>query len=174
MVFYLLKWLNDINKIKEGFIMNNQKYMKIALALARKAARNGDVPVGAIVVDQPGNIIGKGYNKKEAQQNALKHAEIIAINQACKKLGNWRLENCVIYSTLEPCLMCLGAILETRIKWVIFGLASEKFGYVMKLDQFRKAKEFRRSINYTYELTLDSKEMLQSFFNKLRNQNDMI
>lgn len=154
--------------------MNNKEYMKIALLLAKKAVKNGDVPVGAIIVDQDGNILGKGYNKKEKDQDPTKHAEIIAISKACKKVGSWRLENCVIYSTLEPCLMCLGAILQTRINLIVFGLASEKFGCVMKLDKLRADKNFNHSINYTYELTLDSKEMLQAFFSKLRHQNDMI
>lgn len=155
-------------------MMNNQKYMKIALSLAKKAENNGDIPVGAIVVDKDGNILGKGYNKKEKEKDSIKHAEIIAISNACKKIGSWRLENCIIYSTLEPCLMCLGAILESRINSVVFGLASEKFGCINLLDKLKNNKDFNHSINYTYDLTLFSREMLQSFFNKLRSQNDII
>lgn len=156
------------------YLMNNQKYMKIALDLAKKAETNRDIPVGAIVVDKNGNILGKGYNKKEKDQNSIKHAEIIAISNACKKNGSWRLEDCTIYSTLEPCLMCLGAILESRISLIVFGLVSEKFGCINLLDKLKNNKDFNHSINYSYDLTLFSREMLQSFFNKLRNQNDII
>lgn len=159
-------------KVKQ--LMNNQKYMNIALSLAKKAEINGDIPVGAIVVDRDGNIIGKGYNKKEKDQDSIKHAEIIAISNACKKIASWRLEDCVIYSTLEPCLMCLGAILESRISSIVFGLVSEKFGSIKLLDKLKNNQVLNHSVNYTYDLTLFSREMLQSFFNKLRNQNDII
>ncbi|MGL5268627.1 MAG: nucleoside deaminase [Spiroplasma sp.] len=154
--------------------MEHKKYMKIALSLAKKAIKNGDIPIGAIVVDRDGNILGRGYNRKEKENNPIKHAEVIAISKACKKVGSWRLENCIIYSTLEPCLMCLGAILQTRINWIIFGLASEKFGCVKTLDKLRTSKNFNNSIQYTYEFTLDSKKMLQFFFTELRTQSDMI
>ncbi|MDQ7982966.1 MAG: nucleoside deaminase [Spiroplasma sp.] len=158
--------------------MDNQKYMEIALSLAKKAELNGDIPVGAVVIDENGNVLGKGYNKKEKDKDPIRHAEMIAISNASKKIGSWRLENCIIYSTLEPCLMCLGAILESRINLVVFGLTSEKFGSVRILDKLKDTKDFNHSINYTYDLTLSSRktsrEMLQSFFNKLRNQNDII
>lgn len=149
--------------------MNSKKYMKIALGLAKKAASNGDIPVGAIVVDQTGKIIGRGYNRKEKDCDPIKHAEIIAISQACKKIGSWRLENCVLYSTLEPCLMCLGAILQARIAWIIFGLESEKFGCITTLEKLKISENLNHSVGYTYELALESKEMLQAFFSKLRS-----
>lgn len=155
-------------------MIEHKKYMKVAVSLAKKAIKNGDIPIGAIVIDKNGNILGKGYNRKEKENNPIKHAEIIAISKACKKIDNWRLQDCIIYTTLEPCLMCLGAILQTRISWIVFGLASEKFGSVKTLDKLRTSKKFDHSIRYTYELTLDSKEMLQSFFGKLRSQNDII
>lgn len=148
--------------------------MKIALKLANKAAKNGDIPVGAVVVDQTGKIIGKGYNRKEKEQNPVKHAEVIAIMQACKSIGSWRLENCILYSTLEPCLMCLGTILQARISKIVFGLESDKFGCIKTLEKLKTNENFTNSINYSYELDLASKEMLQSFFSKLRSQNDMI
>lgn len=152
----------------------HKKYMKIALDLAKKAIVNGDIPIGAVIVDKNGNILGRGYNRKEKENNPIKHAEIIAISKACKKVGRWRLENCTIYSTLEPCLMCLGAILHARINWIVFGLTSEKFGCVQTLDKLRTTKNFDHSIGYSYEPSVDSKELLQAFFGKLRNQNDMI
>lgn len=154
--------------------MNNKKYMKVAVNLAKKALKNNDIPIGSIVVDQKGTIIGRGYNRKEKDQNPFHHAEVIAIQQACKKRGSWRLEECVIYSTLEPCLMCLGAILQARITWIVFGLASEKFGSIKTLDKLKLKENFNHPVGYTYEPISDSKEMLQAFFNQLRAQNDMI
>lgn len=154
--------------------MNNKQYMDVALALAKKATKKGDIPVGAVVVDQAGKIIGRGYNRKEIEQNPIKHAEIIAISKACKKVGSWRLEECVIYSTLEPCLMCLGTILQTRIKWIVFGLESEKFGSIKTLEKLKTTANINYSVGYTYESTAESKEMLQAFFGKLRTRNGMI
>lgn len=95
-------------------------YMGRALRLAKKAASMGEVPVGAVIV-KDGKVIATGYNKRETLKNALAHAEIIAINRACRKLGGWRLHMCDIYVTLEPCPMCAGAIINARIKTVYIG-----------------------------------------------------
>ena len=97
-----------------------EKYMKAALKLAHKAAEEGEVPVGAVVVCD-GKIVGRGRNRRETKKNALHHAEIEAIEKACKKLGGWRLHRCDLYVTLEPCPMCAGAIINARIKTVYFG-----------------------------------------------------
>ena len=94
--------------------------MKTALDYAQKAFDLGEVPVGAVIVKN-GEIIGTGYNMRETKQNALSHAEIEAINNACKNTGTWRLDGCEMYVTLEPCPMCTGAIIKARIKTVIFG-----------------------------------------------------
>jgi tRNA(adenine34) deaminase len=107
--------------------MKDEKYIKIALLEAKKAANIGEVPVGAVIVFED-KIIAKGYNKRETKKNALLHAEIIAIDKACKKLGSWRLENCELYVTLEPCPMCGGAIINSRIKRVVFGAYDNKSG----------------------------------------------
>lgn len=104
-----------------------QKYMKEALRLARKAADEGEVPVGAVVVCE-GKIVGRGRNRREGKKNALHHAEIEAIQKACKKLGGWRLHKCDLYVTLEPCPMCAGAIINARIKTVYFGASDAKAG----------------------------------------------
>ncbi|MBE4704195.1 nucleoside deaminase [Spiroplasma platyhelix] len=154
--------------------MNNKKYLKVAVSLAKKAIKNNDIPVGAVVVDQNGRIIGRGYNRKEKDQNPFHHAEVIAIQQACKQRGSWRLEECIIYSTLEPCLMCLGTILQARISWIVFGLESEKFGSIKTLEKLKINENFNHSVGYTYEPIADSKEMLQAFFGQLRTQNGMI
>lgn len=94
--------------------------MTRAIELARIAAQEGEVPVGAVVV-KDGKIIGEGYNMREQKNNALSHAEIEAINAACNNLGDWRLDGCTIYVTLEPCPMCAGAIINSRIREVVFG-----------------------------------------------------
>ena len=104
-----------------------EKYMKAALRLAQKAAEEGEVPVGAVVVCE-GRIVGRGRNRRETKKNALHHAEIEAIGKACKKLGGWRLHQCDLYVTLEPCPMCAGAIINARIKTVYYGAPDPKAG----------------------------------------------
>lgn len=104
-----------------------EKYMKAALKLARKAADEGEVPVGAVVVCD-GKIVGRGRNRRETKKNALCHAEIEAIHKACKKLGGWRLHRCDLYVTLEPCPMCTGAIINSRIKTLYYGAPDPKAG----------------------------------------------
>ena len=104
-----------------------EKYMKAALKLAHKAAEEGEVPVGAVVVCD-GKIVGRGRNRRETKKNALHHAEIEAIEKACRKLGGWRLHRCDLYVTLEPCPMCAGAIINARIKTVYFGAFDPKAG----------------------------------------------
>lgn len=105
----------------------DKKYMKAALKLAQKAADEGEVPVGAVVVCE-GKIVGRGRNRRETKKNAIHHAEIEAIEKACKKLGGWRLHKCDLYVTLEPCLMCTGAIINARIKTLYYGAKDEKAG----------------------------------------------
>lgn len=105
----------------------NREFMLEALKLAKEAAEKGEVPVGAVIV-KDGKIIAKGRNMREQKQNALSHAEIEAINNACKSLGSWRLDGCELYVTLEPCPMCTGAIINARIKSVIFGAYDLKAG----------------------------------------------
>lgn len=96
------------------------RFMKRAIELAKRASALGEVPVGAVIV-KDGEIIGEGYNMRELKNNSLSHAETEAINNACKKTGDWRLDGSTIYVTLEPCLMCTGAILNSRIKEIVFG-----------------------------------------------------
>ena len=100
------------------------KFMEEAIRLAKKANSKKEVPIGAVIVRND-KIISRGFNKREKSKNALNHAEIIAINKACKKLKEWRLENCTLYVTLEPCPMCAGAIANARIKKIFYG-AKEK------------------------------------------------
>lgn len=106
--------------------MKNE-FMREALRQAKKAAAIGEMPVGAVIV-RDGEIISRGYNKRESKKNALLHAEMIAIDRACRKLGGWRLPGCEMYVTLEPCPMCAGAILNSRIEKVYYGASDEKSG----------------------------------------------
>ena len=107
--------------------MEDREFMLAALELAGEAAAEGEVPVGCVVV-RNGEIVGRGRNRREKGKNALAHAEIEAINDACRYLGGWRLWECTLYVTLEPCPMCAGAIVNARIKRVVFGASDEKCG----------------------------------------------
>ena len=101
----------------------NEKYMSLALKEAKKASMNGDIPVGCVIIKND-KVIAKSYNKKEKHNNAIKHAEIDAISKACRKLKTWHLDDCILYTTMEPCTMCTGAIIQSRIKKIYFSLSS--------------------------------------------------
>lgn len=107
--------------------MNNEKWMKEAIKQAKKAAQKDEVPIGCVIVKDD-QIVVRAYNKREMKQCSTAHAEILAIEKACKKLGSWRLEDCDLYVTLEPCPMCSGAIIQSRIRNVIFGAYDPKGG----------------------------------------------
>ena len=107
----------------------HEKFMLEAIKEAKKALALNEIPVGAIIVKN-GKIIARGYNKKETKNDATRHAEIIAIEKACKKMKTWHLNECELYVTLEPCLMCCGAIIQSRIKKIYYGIESKRFGYV--------------------------------------------
>lgn len=116
----------------------DEKYMKMALAGAKKALSLGETPVGCVIV-RGGVVVGSGYNRRETKLSATSHAEITAINAACKKLASWRLAGCTLYVTLEPCPMCAGAIINARIDNVVFGAYDPKsgaFGSVINLNDF--------------------------------------
>lgn len=133
-------------------------YMKIALKEANKALKHGEIPVGAVIVKN-NKIISKAYNKREKSKNVIKHAEILAIIKACKKLKNWRLCDCEIYVTLEPCMMCCGAIEQSRIKKIIYGCKNINNG---------KTKELKNVELFPNVCEIESKELLQSFFKNRR------
>ena len=109
--------------------MQDHEFMGEALALAREAAAEGEVPVGCVIV-RDGQVVGRGRNRREKERSALAHAEIEAIDEACRTLGGWRLWDCTLYVTLEPCSMCAGAILNARIPRVVFGASDRKYGAV--------------------------------------------
>ena len=112
----------------EGYHMEHEGYMRQALALAREALESGDVPVGCVIADREGNIVGRGRNRREERGDATAHAEVEAIRDACNHLGSWRLHGCTIYVTLEPCPMCAGAIINSRISAVRYGARDDKAG----------------------------------------------
>lgn len=130
------------------------KYMKIAFKQAKKAYKKGDVPVGCVIV-KDNKIIAQAHNQKEKKHSAIMHAEIIAINKACKKLKTWHLDDCILYSTLEPCMMCCGAIVQSRIKKIVFSLENEKYG----CHKLLKNIEIIKDVNSN-----ESKKILNSFF----------
>ncbi|MBO4878546.1 MAG: nucleoside deaminase [Ruminococcus sp.] len=149
----------------------HERYMRRALELAAIAASEGEVPVGAVVVKKTtGEIVGEGRNRRETAKNALAHAEIEAIDAACRKLGGWRLPDCAIYVTLEPCPMCCGAIINSRIDDVIFGASDFKSGSAVSVQRM-----FELPYNWFPTVTggVISEEcsgILSSFFRKLRLQ----
>lgn len=113
--------------------MSDEYYMNLALDEARKASKLDEVPIGCIIV-QNNKIIAKSYNRKTLDNIATYHAEIIAIESACKKLGTWYLDDCVLYTTVEPCMMCTGAIIQSRLPKVIYGTNNEAFGHLTKIE----------------------------------------
>ena len=147
----------------------NRKFMEAALALAKQAGEKGEIPVGAVIV-KDGEIIATGKNGREEKQNALSHAEIEAINQACKKLGGWRLEDCELYVTLEPCPMCTGAIINARIKTVIFGAFDLKAGSMDSVINLCDYPYNHKPEIYGGICEEECKKILSDFFGDLRNE----
>lgn len=142
------------------------RFMQRALECAKLAVSTSDVPVGAVIV-KDGKIISEGYNKREADQNALLHAEIVAIDGACKALGTWRLEDCDMYVTLEPCPMCAGAIINSRIHRVYFGAYDVKNGAFGGVCDLSREFTFKPEIHQGL-LENECADVLSDFFEKLR------
>jgi len=145
-------------------------FMKKTIDVAKKALKYDEVPIGAIVVCDD-KIVATGYNKKNKTKNPLDHAEIIALRRASKKIGDWRLNSCILYSTLEPCIMCAGAIIHYRIRRVVFGVPEPKFGGVISNDRIFDLTTLNHKVEYEYGLFEDEiKQMMRSFFLKLRGK----
>ena len=145
----------------------DKKFMTEALALAKLAAESGDVPVGAVVVKN-GEIIGKGLNLREANKDATAHAEVVAIREASKRLGGWHLDDCELYVTLEPCPMCTGAIINARIKTVIFGAYDSKMGCMDSVINLCDYPFNHQPEIYGGIMEDDCLLVLQNFFKNLR------
>lgn len=145
--------------------------MDKALSLAKQAQGEGEVPVGALIVFQ-GEIIAGSFNSREREQNPLGHAELRVIKQASEKLGSWRLPECSLYVTLEPCLMCVGAILQARIKHLIYGCKDPKGGCVSSLYRLTEDPRFHHKIQVTGQIReKECSEILKTFFKNLRERN---
>ena len=147
------------------------RFMKAAIAQAKKAEALGEVPIGC-VIEYQGKIIGRGYNRRKTDKNTLSHAELNAIRKASKKMGDWRLEDCTLYVTLEPCQMCSGAIVQARIKRVVIGCMNPKAGCagsilnVLQMPQFNHQVEIVRG-----GMEEECSTMLSEFFKQLRIRN---
>jgi len=146
----------------------DEKYMKEALKEANKAYRLGEVPIGCVIVYE-GKIIGRGYNRRNTDKSTLCHAEITAIKKASRVIGDWRLEGCTLYVTLEPCQMCAGAIIQARIDKVVMGSMNPKAGCggsllnILEMDCFNHQAEVERGV-----LEEECSEILTRFFKELR------
>ena len=153
--------------------MNHEVFMQAALEEARRALEQGEVPIGAVVV-QDNIIIGRGHNLRETRQSVMAHAEILAIEAACRHLNSWRLEGCILYSTLEPCPMCAGAIIQARIPKVIYGSKDYKHGaHTSQINLF--AADFNHQVDVRSGLLAEaSKTLLKDFFITLRNQKNSV
>lgn len=143
-------------------------FMKEAIIEAEKAYALGEVPVGAVVV-KDNEIIARAHNLRESTQNATHHAEIIAINEACHKLNTWRLNDCDLYVTLEPCIMCAGALILSRINKVYFGASDPKFGSVVSVTRILDIKKYNHQVLYEGGILSEAcANILKSFFKSLR------
>lgn len=149
-------------------------YMKEALKQARKAYKIKEVPIGCVIVHED-KIIARGYNKRNTKKNTLAHAEILAINKASKVLGDWRLEDCTMYITLEPCQMCAGAIVQARVKRVVIGSMNPKAGCggsilnLLEMEQFNHQVEVERGV-----LEEECSTMMSQFFKELREEKKLM
>jgi tRNA(adenine34) deaminase len=148
----------------------DEKYMREALRQARKAYDLGEVPIGCVIVsNETGQIVGRGYNRRNTDRTTLSHAEISAIKKASKKTGDWRLEGCTIYITLEPCPMCAGAIVQARIDRCVYAAASDKAGCAGTVLNLLQQPGFNHRVETTRGiLEAESTALLQRFFRELR------
>ena len=145
--------------------MINEDLMRSAIAVAQSALKTADVPVGALIVDSENNIIATGYNEREAHQDPTAHAEIVAIRRAAQKLGTWRLAECKLVVTLEPCAMCAGAIAQSRIETLVFGAWDEKAGAVGSVwDVLRDPRAIHKMEVIGGVLEAECAELLTNFF----------
>lgn len=144
--------------------MEKEKYMSAALELAREAAEHGEVPVGCVITDSGGHIIGRGRNRREESGDATAHAEIEAIRAACASLGGWRLDGCTMYVTLEPCPMCTGAIILSRIPTLVFGAREELTGSCGSVIDLFSERYGHAPAVYAGVLGEESTALMRAFF----------
>ncbi len=149
----------------------DEKYMKAALGQARKAYELGEVPIGCVIVYED-RIIGRGYNRRNTDKNTLSHAEITAIRKASRKIGDWRLEGCTLYVTLEPCQMCAGAIVQARMDKVVIGTMNPKAGCAGSVLNILQMEAFNHQVELQCGVMEQTcSEMMKRFFAELRERN---
>ena len=148
----------------------DEKYMREAVRQAKKAYAIGEVPIGCVIVYQD-KIIGRGYNRRTIDKNTLAHAELIAIRKASRKMGDWRLEGCTMYVTLEPCQMCSGAIVQSRMERVVIGGMNPKAGCAGSILNLLQMEEFNHRVDITTGvLGEECSQMMKGFFRELREK----
>lgn len=151
-------------------LTKDEKYMKLAVKLAKKAASMGEVPIGCVIVYED-KVIGRGYNRRKTDKNTLSHAEITAIRKASRVIGDWRLEGCTMYVTLEPCQMCAGAIVQARMDRVVIATMSPKSGCAGSILNLLQMEEFNHQVEITKGVLADEcSAMLSDFFTDLRKR----
>lgn len=152
---------------------NDRKFMLLAIEQAQLARSIGEIPVGAVITDQNNNLISSGHNLRESTNDPTAHAEIIAIRQASEKLRSWRMENTTLYVTLEPCAMCIGAIVLARINRLVFGARDPKSGAVFSVYTIGSENKLNHDIKVTEAvLETECSNLLKDFFKVLRNTKD--
>lgn len=157
-------------EVKQKQHMADERFMSEAIRQAHKAGALGDVPIGCVLVHE-GRIIARGYNRRNADKSVLSHAEITSIKKACKKLGDWRLETCTMYVTLEPCPMCAGAIVQSRIPRVVIGCMNPKAGCAGSvLDMLHETGFNHQAETVTGVLEEKCSLLMKEFFHKLRRE----
>ena len=154
--------------------MTHEDYMRRALELARQAMAHGDVPVGCVIVDESGAILGEGRNRREAASSAVAHAEVEAISAACAARGSWRLSGCTLYVTLEPCPMCAGAIINSRIHTLRYGTRDDKAGCCGSVLNLFEERFNHHPRIYQGPLREECESQLQDFFRGLREKDGEI
>ena len=148
--------------------MDREKYMDHALELAQRAYGEGEIPVGCVIVDEQGRVIGSGRNNREDSHDATRHAELEAIREACKAVGDWRLSGCTLFVTLEPCPMCAGAIINSRIPTVVFGAKDENTGSCGSVINLFEERYGHKPAIYGGVRAEESARLLKEFFKKAR------
>ncbi len=167
----LAEWGLEGLKIEESVASADEKYMREALREAKKAYALGEVPIGCVIV-YDGRIIARGYNRRNTDKNTLSHAEIAAIKKASRQLGDWRLEGCTMYVTLEPCQMCAGALVQARIDRVVIGTMNPKAGCAGSILNLLQMEQFNHQVEVTYDVCRsECTQILQRFFEELRERN---
>ena len=160
----------EIAAIEKEQLKKDEKFMRVAFREAKKAAALGEIPIGCVLVSEE-KIIARGYNRRKVDKNTLSHAELNAIRKASKKTGDWRLEQCTLYVTLEPCQMCAGAIVQARIPRVVIGTMNPKAGCAGSIINLLQMAQFNHQCEITYDvLHEECSTYLSGFFSELRDK----